>query len=65
MRSVKGDRTLPVSNLKTIKEVKEKYIHDLGTKDLKLEELRFFCLGKELKDDLFLYSYDIKDEMII
>jgi len=24
-----------------------------------------FCLGKELKDDLFLYSYDIADEMAV
>jgi hypothetical protein len=31
----------------------------------KVEDLRLFCLGKELKDDLFLYSYEIKDEMVI
>jgi len=31
----------------------------------KLSDIRLFCLGKELKDDLFLYSYDIKDEMVI
>ena len=24
-----------------------------------------FCLGKELKDDLFLYTYDIIDEMTV
>ncbi len=30
-----------------------------------MEDLRLFCLGKELKDDLFLYSYEIKDEMVI
>ena len=24
-----------------------------------------FCLGKELKDDLFLYSYDIIDDITV
>ncbi len=24
-----------------------------------------FCLGKELKDELFLYTYDIIDEMTV
>ena len=27
--------------------------------------LRFLCLGKELKDDLFVYSYDLTDELTI
>lgn len=27
--------------------------------------LRFFCMGKELSDDLFIYSYNITDEMTI
>lgn len=33
--------------------------------DVLIEDVRLFCLGKELKNDLFLYSYDIKDEMAI
>jgi hypothetical protein len=37
----------------------------MGANDLTAESLRLFCLGKELKDELFVYSYDIKDEMII
>ena len=32
---------------------------------MRVEELRLFFSGKELKDDLFIYSYDIKDEMTI
>ena len=32
---------------------------------MKPDQVRLFCLGKELKDDLFLYSYDIMDEMAI
>lgn len=31
----------------------------------KVDTLRLFCMGKELKDDLFLYSYDIADEMVL
>lgn len=49
----------------SIKDLKTKYIELLGTKDFKAENLRFFCLGKELKDDLFIYSYDVKDDMTI
>lgn len=37
----------------------------LGDRKVKPENLRLFCLGKELKDDLFLYSYDMVDEMTI
>jgi hypothetical protein len=32
---------------------------------LKVENVRMFCLGKELKDELFLYTYDIADEMTV
>jgi len=57
---------LSVSSHISIRALKVKYIEALGVKsDVKQEELRFFCLGKELKDDLFLYSYDIKDEMAV
>lgn len=43
------------------------YIEKLGdpTSGLTLDNLRMFCLGKELKDDLFLYTYDIADEMTV
>ena len=32
---------------------------------MSIETLRFFCLGKELMDDLFVYSYELKDEITI
>ena len=32
---------------------------------LEIDSLRFFCLGKELMDDLFIYSYELKDEITI
>lgn len=33
--------------------------------ETKVENCRLFCLGKELKDDLFMYSYDIADEVVM
>jgi hypothetical protein len=32
---------------------------------MEIEYLRFFCLGKELMDDLYVYSYELKDEITI
>ena len=37
----------------------------LGDPEVTMERLRFFCMGRELKDDLFIYSYDIQDEMAV
>ena len=50
-----------VSNLLSIKELKQFFLEKLGDKaeGLELAKLRFFCLGKELSDDLFVYSYDL------
>jgi hypothetical protein len=56
--------TEDTSNLLSINELKINFIEKMEL-DLKPENIRFFCLGKELQDDLFLYSYDIKDEMAI
>ena len=43
------------------------YLEKLGPAavDIKADKVRMFCLGKELKDDLFLYTYDITDELTI
>jgi len=27
--------------------------------------VRFFCLGKELKDDLYVYSYEMFDNIVV
>ena len=55
------------SNWLSIVEFKQMYLDKLGSAaaDIKMEKLRMFCLGKELKDDLFLYTYDIIDEMTV
>ena len=65
MRSVKGDHSISVSNLLTICDLKKKYLEACGDATLRPEQLRLFCLGKELKDEMCLYSYDIIDEMTI
>lgn len=65
MRSVKGDITIQISNHESVKAFKQKYIDKLGDNTLKIENIRLFCLGKELKDELFLYSYDLIDEMTV
>lgn len=51
-----------VLNVTSIQELKDMYITKLDPKKadgLSADRLRLFCLGKELKDDLFIYSYDI------
>ena len=30
-----------------------------------VEKLRFFCLGKELKNELYIYSYDMADNLVV
>ena len=51
----------------SILELKAKYLEELGDKaeGLSVEKLRYFCLGKELKDELKLHSYDLKDGLTI
>mmetsp|Transcript_31546 Transcript_31546/g.48229 ORF Transcript_31546/g.48229 Transcript_31546/m.48229 type:complete len:134 (-) Transcript_31546:8-409(-) len=62
---------MDISNLISIADLKQIYLQKLkekeiaGTADLKVAQFRFFCMGKELQDDLFLYSYDIKSDMTI
>lgn len=56
---------MSTSNLVGVSEFKQAYLNKIAEKDLTIENIRMFCLGKELKDDLFLYSYDIVDEMVL
>jgi len=67
VRSVKGDCVVAATNLVSIIEFKQIYIDKLGSasEGMKVENIRMFCLGKELKDELFLYSYDIMDELTV
>ena len=66
MRSAKaGDTVMTTSNLVSVSEFKQAYLNKINERELKIENIRMFCLGKELKDDLYLYSYDIVDEMVL
>ena len=37
----------------------------VAEKNADVSKLRFFCLGKELKNELFLYSYDMSDNIVV
>lgn len=52
---------MSVSNKMQVGVLKNTYLNQIGDKDVLLENIRIFCLGKELKNDLFLYSYEVKD----
>jgi len=56
-----------ISNKETVAGVK-KIFHDfVGLKPdtVSVEGTRFFCLGKELKNEFYMYSYDMTDDMVI
>lgn len=53
------------TNLMSILEFKKKFLEKTEDKENPVENIRLFCLGKELKDDLFLYSYDMADETVV
>jgi hypothetical protein len=61
---VKGDKKFTVSNNENIKKLKITYLLEVGMTEDCIERIRLFCLGKELKNDLFLYSYDIGDDLV-
>jgi hypothetical protein len=57
---------MAVSNWISVLELKKKYIEVINeAAEIKPEQLRLFCLGKEFKNELFLYNYDIVEEMIV
>ena len=63
----KGDLTINFSNLLSVPEFKQLYIKELKTagEGLDVSLIRMFAMGKELKDDLFVYSYDITNESTV
>lgn len=61
---------MELSNFMSIIDLKKKYVELLESKeltkgDVEAQNLRMFAMGKELKDDLFIYSYDIMNESTI
>jgi hypothetical protein len=65
--AAKGDVQLKPSNLMNIQDFKQLYIKALKKNGagLTTDKIRMFAMGKELKDELFLYSYDIIDESTV
>lgn len=61
------DKVLSITNQLAVTGFKQKYIEELGADgaDLAPSQLRMFAMGKELKDDLFIYSYDILNESTV
>lgn len=65
-----GSHSLSVSNQLTIEGLKQNYLEAVGPEKvaeqgLTIEKVRFFSMGQELKNDLFVYSYNIKDNMVV
>ena len=57
------------SNLCSIQQLKQAYLaladqKKVAQNNANTELLRLFYMGKELKNDLFLYSYDMVDGMV-
>lgn len=63
--AAKGDKILNMSNLMSIVDFKTMYVNELNDPDVTLDKIRMFAMGKELKDDLFIYSYDIINESTV
>ena len=55
---------MEVSNLDTIEAAKRKYLEKAG-KSGSIEQVRLFCMGKELKNENFLYSYDVDADKVL
>jgi hypothetical protein len=54
-----------MSNKALVLDVKEQYLKAAEMTEKKVGDIRLFSLGKELKDDLFMYSYDISDDVVM
>ena len=45
--------------------MKETYLKVAELNDKTVADVRLFSLGKELKDELYMYSYDITDDVVM
>jgi hypothetical protein len=62
--AARGDKIMQVSNLLPVTEFKKMYVESLG-EDLDVANVRLFAMGKELKEELWIYSYDIMNESTV
>ena len=63
--AARGDKTFNLSNLIPITEFKSMYCNELNDPEVTADKCRMFAMGKELKDDLFIFSYDIMNESTV
>lgn len=63
--AARGDIILEVSNLMPVTEFKKEYISQLKDDTVLCENVRLFAMGKELKDELWIYSYDMMNESTV
>ena len=66
MRCGITEHKFDVSNLLSIPQLKELYVKAESKKQaIYASQLRLFYQGKECKDDLFVYSYEMADDMTV
>jgi hypothetical protein len=63
--AAKGDVIMEISNLMPISEFKKEYVSLLKDVSIDPSNVRLFAMGKELKDELWIYSYDIMNESTV
>lgn len=63
--AARGDKVLNMTNLLPISDFKIMYVNELSDPDVTVDKIRMFAMGKELKDDLFIFSYDIINESTV
>jgi len=61
----KGDKMMELSNLLAIVDFKKLYCEQIEDSEVTYDKVRMFAMGKELKDDLFIYSFDIMNESTV
>ena len=63
--AARGDKVFNLTNLLPVTDFKNMYINELNDPAITIDKIRMFAMGKELKDDLFIYSYDIINESTV
>lgn len=60
------DIVISTTNKAQITDAKQTFLETAELmKSVEESSVRFFCLGKELKNEFFLYSYDISEDTVI
>jgi len=63
--AARGDVILEISNKMSISDFKKEYVAQLKDDIPDVGNIRLFAMGKELKDELWIYSYDMMNESTV